>query len=91
MTDEALEKAVAKLTISYWEEVTKEAARRHPNWELLPDGHLKWLGGRTGPRTPRTLMNWYITNFPDECEQIAQRIRAKATFGGDFGLGAGLH
>jgi hypothetical protein len=76
MTDKQVEKDVARMTRDYWSECTREAAKVHPNWKITPEGHLQWLGGRTGPRTPRTLLNWFLANCPKECERVAKRIKA---------------
>jgi hypothetical protein len=79
MTDK--EKATAALmTIEFWNEASREAARVHPNWTVAKGGELEWLGGRTGPRTPRTLFNWFREHYPDKCERIAERIEAKWLF-----------
>jgi hypothetical protein len=77
--DASLRKQVALLQLDYWHQCTWAAARVHPNWEVTNEGNLKWLGGRKGPRVPRTLLNWFLANYPDECARIRDRIAAIAT------------
>ena len=74
-----LRKDVARLTLAYWEECKIAAARLHPNWEV-EGRNVKWLGGRKGPRSPNGLLNWFISNHPDECDRIRNRIAAKHKF-----------
>jgi len=56
-------KRVAEMTLDYWHQCTLAAARAHPNWTVTEDGHLKRLGGRTGPRTPHSFLtgSWRTT------------------------------
>jgi hypothetical protein len=69
--------AAALMTIEFWNEAALEAARVHPNWTVAKGGKPEWLGGRKGPRVPRTLFNWFRERYPDKCERIAERIKAK--------------
>jgi hypothetical protein len=75
--DPIMRYGVARLQITYWRHCTVAAARIHPNW-AVKGGEPKWLGGRTGPRTENGLLNWYLTNYPKECELIQERIAALA-------------
>ena len=65
--DSRLRTTVAKLTVQYWEELAVAAARVHPGWQVTEDGQAKWLGGKTGPRVPRTLRNWFSENYRRMC------------------------
>jgi hypothetical protein len=47
----------------------------HPNWKVMEDERsVQWLGGRTGPRTPNGLMNWFIRTHLEQCDRIRHRI-----------------
>jgi hypothetical protein len=79
MTD-STEVQVAKMTLEYWDKCTLEAAKVHPNWKVTEDGGVQWLGGRTGPRTPNGLLNWYLRTYPEECACIRERVAALHVF-----------
>jgi hypothetical protein len=87
MTDDIedleLRKALADAQLAYWNECHREAARLHLNWEIAGEGvTLRHNGKRTGPRTPHTLLNWFLRNHPDKADQIHQRFVAMIRFSG---------
>ena len=78
--DSGMRKAVAQMTVQYWEAVAIEAAKKHPNWTVAEDGTAKWLGRRTGPRTFCGLLNWFMKNHRDETRQVFNRIHSAILF-----------
>jgi hypothetical protein len=79
----SVRKQMAELTVAYWHACQVEAAKLHPNWTVSVDGtSLNWLGGRKGPRTPRTLLNWFTSTHPDKAAQIQDRFVAMLRFSG---------
>lgn len=81
--DPALRKQMAELELAYWHACTVEAARLHPMWIVSGDGmRFKRRAGRTGPRKPHTLLNWFLTNHSDKAGQIRDRYAAMLRFSG---------
>src|SRR5262245_26123151 len=59
-----------------------EAAKLHPNWQIVGSGRLKHNGKRTAPQKPHTLLNWFLANQPDTATQIHERFVAMLRFSG---------
>ena len=70
------------MTVAYWDECQREAAKIHPNWTVVGEGRLRHNRKRTGPRTPHTLLNWFLANHPDKADQIRARFIAMHRFSG---------
>jgi hypothetical protein len=66
MLEESIDLAVT-------EALMRAAAEAHPNWENLPDGSFRWLGGR-GARTPNGLLKWFLRSFLHDAQLITARI-----------------
>ena len=72
----------AGLQPAFWAECTREAAELHPNWTVTGEGHMRHNGKRAGPRTPKTLLNWFLANHPGKFDQIRDRFIAMLRFSG---------
>ena len=72
--DPKLREAMAKLQAGVWEGGRIGANRRHPNWQVTAEGHLKHNRKRVGPQKPWTLLNWFLATHPDRADQINNRL-----------------
>ncbi len=55
-----------------------EAFRRHPDWEVHPNGGFKFVGQGTPPAfvDETALIDWLQTNHPAVAREIEQRVQA---------------
>jgi hypothetical protein len=71
---------MSKPPLMFKPRIVEAAARKHPDWNVLPDGKLQRRKGNPGPDTPEELEAWFVENYPDEVTRLqaeAEKLERK--------------